>query len=175
MPVGSPTFPFSPRTYPQLVRIVRALCAVVGRCCLLLVAAVAVTVAVSRDQESGWPMACAASLTGRSGTQQARRLLSRMTVGSSAPWSSSPPATYGARLPKASRPEPCRGWPASGPGRLRPGPWFLSGVSVEAPGSSATSRVRWPGSFQLRWLSCGHSRTWGWKGGHVHSAGHPRI
>jgi len=22
-------------------------------------------------------------------------------------------------------PAPCRGWPASGPGRLRPGPWFL--------------------------------------------------
>ncbi len=30
------------------------------------------------------------SLTGRSGTQRARRLLSRTTVGSSAPWSSSP-------------------------------------------------------------------------------------
>ena len=48
------------RTYLQLVRIVRALCAFVGRCCLPLVAAVAVTVAVSRDQESGWPMTCAA-------------------------------------------------------------------------------------------------------------------
>jgi hypothetical protein len=34
------------------------------------------------------------------------------------------------------------GWPASGAGRLRPGPWFLIGVSVEAPVSSATSRVR---------------------------------
>ena len=27
-------------------------------------------------------------------------------------------------------PAPCRGWPASGPGRLRPGPWFLTGVSA---------------------------------------------
>ena len=41
----------------------------------------------------------------------------------------------------------CRGWPASGPGRLRPGPWFLTGVSAEAPGSSMTSRVRSPGTF----------------------------
>ena len=32
------------------------------------------------------------SLTGRLGTQRARRLLSRTTVGSSAPWSSSPPS-----------------------------------------------------------------------------------
>ena len=31
-------------------------------------------------------------LTGRSGTQRARRLLSRTTAGSSAPWSSSPPS-----------------------------------------------------------------------------------
>jgi len=27
--------------------------------------------------------------------------------------------------PAASRPESCRGWPASGPGRLRPGPCLL--------------------------------------------------
>src|SRR5271166_692178 len=44
-------------------------------------------------------------------------------------------------------PAPCRGWPASGPGRLRPGPWFLTGVPAEAPGSSMTSRVRSPASF----------------------------
>ena len=44
-------------------------------------------------------------------------------------------------------PAACRGWPASGPGRLRPGPWFLTGVSAEAPGSSMTSRVRPPGTF----------------------------
>ena len=29
-------------------------------------------------------------------------------------------------------PAPCRGWPASGPGRLPPGLWFLTGVSAEA-------------------------------------------
>jgi hypothetical protein len=29
--------------------------------------------------------------------------------------------------------------------------------------------------FYLCPLSCGHSRAWGWRGGHVHSAGHPRI
>ena len=28
---------------------------------------------------------------------------------------------------------PCRGWPASGPGRLPPGPWFLAGGGAEAP------------------------------------------
>jgi hypothetical protein len=61
------------------------------------------------------------ALTGRSGTQRARRLRSRTTVGASAPWSSSPPTA-------------CRGWPASGPGRLRPGPWFLTGVSAEVSG-----------------------------------------
>jgi len=43
------TFRFSGRTYPQLARIVRELCAVGGRCCQRLAAAVAVTVAVS-----GW-------------------------------------------------------------------------------------------------------------------------
>jgi hypothetical protein len=31
-------------------------------------------------------------------------------------------------------PAPCRGWRASGPGRLRPGPWFLTGVSVVVSG-----------------------------------------
>jgi hypothetical protein len=61
------------------------------------------------------------ALTGRSGTQRARRLRLRTTAGASAPWSSSPPAA-------------CRGWPASGPGRLRPGPWFLTGVSAEVSG-----------------------------------------
>jgi hypothetical protein len=29
---------------------------------------------------------------------------------------------------------PCRGWPASGPGRFRPGPWFLTGVSAVVSG-----------------------------------------
>ena len=28
----------------------------------------------------------------------------------------------------------CRGWPASGPGRLRPDPWFLAGVFAEVSG-----------------------------------------
>jgi hypothetical protein len=36
------------RTYPQLARIVRALCAIAGRCWWPVAAAVAVTVAVSR-------------------------------------------------------------------------------------------------------------------------------
>jgi hypothetical protein len=47
----------------------------------------------------------------------------------------------------AISPAACRGWPASGAGRLRPGPWFLTGVSAEAPGSSMTSHVRSPGTF----------------------------
>jgi hypothetical protein len=64
----------------------------------------------------------------------------------------------------ASRPAPCRGWRASGPGRLPPSPCLLAGVSVETPGSSATSRVRSAGAFRLSWLSCGHSRAWGLEG-----------
>jgi hypothetical protein len=43
------TFCFSGRTYPRLAQIVRALCAVAGRCWLSEVAVVAVTVAVTRD------------------------------------------------------------------------------------------------------------------------------
>ena len=62
----------------QLAWIVRALCAVAGRCCQPLVAAVAVTVAV---------------------------------------------ISGAGRLAVASHPHP-QGWPASGPGRLRPGPYF---------------------------------------------------
>ncbi len=53
----------------------------------------------------------------------------------------------GAGRPVASRPAPCRGWPASDPGRLLPGPCLLTGVPAEAPGSSVTSRVRSPGNF----------------------------
>ena len=32
------------------------------------------------------------------------------------------------------QPAPCRGWPAPGPGRLRPGPYILAGVSAEVSG-----------------------------------------
>jgi hypothetical protein len=45
----APSVCFSGRTYPQLAQIVRASCAVAGRCWLSQVAAVAVTVAVTRD------------------------------------------------------------------------------------------------------------------------------
>jgi hypothetical protein len=34
-------------------------------------------------------------------------------------------------------PAPCRGWPASGPGRLPPGPCLLTGVSAETPQDQA--------------------------------------
>jgi len=44
---GLPTFRFSGRTYPKVARIVRELCAVAGRCCQPVVAAVAITVAVT--------------------------------------------------------------------------------------------------------------------------------
>ena len=60
-------------------------------------------------------------------------------------------------------------------GQARPCPWFLAGVSVEAPESSVTSRVRAPGTIHLCPLSRGHSHALGWRGGHGHSAGHPRI
>ena len=49
-PWTEPTVCFSGRTYPQLARIVRVLCAVAGGCCQPVVAAVAVTVAVNRWQ-----------------------------------------------------------------------------------------------------------------------------
>ena len=86
------------------------------------------------------------SLTGRSGTQRPRAHLGDCCC-----------CQLGAGRPVASRPALCRGWPASGPGRLPPGPWFLTGVSVEAPGSSVTLRVRSPGIFYLYSLPCGHS------------------
>ena len=38
------------------------------------------------------------------------------------------------RLCECDRPLLCRGWPASSPGRLPPGPWSLAGVSVEVSG-----------------------------------------
>ena len=58
--VELPTFRFSGRTYPQLARIVRGLCAAAGRCSSPLVVAVAVTVAVSRDPPTG--RACCGAL-----------------------------------------------------------------------------------------------------------------
>jgi len=60
-------------------------------------------------------------------------------------------------------------------GQARPGPWFLTGVAAEVSRSGASSRVHWSALFRLCWLSGGQSRAWGWRGGHVHSAGHPRI
>ena len=87
------------------------------------------------------------ALTDRSGTQRARRLWSRTAFDTSAPWSSSSPSDLritrvfscvargfkghpsfmfaGLLLVAAAAgicarpPAPCRGWPASGPGRLR--------------------------------------------------------
>ena len=44
--------------------------------------------------------------------------------------------------PAASRPARCRGWPAAGPGRLLPGPWFLAGVPVERLMTSPTRLLR---------------------------------
>jgi len=73
-----------------------------------------------------------------------------------------------------SPPAGCRGWPAPGPGRLPPGPCLLAGVSVEAPGSSVTSRVRSPALSPVLVGLRLQSRL-GRRGGHVHSAGHPRI
>jgi hypothetical protein len=37
-------------------------------------------------------------------------------------------------------PHPCRGWPASGPGRLAPDPWLLTGGGAEAPRSRVAKR-----------------------------------
>ena len=42
-------------------------------------------------------------------------------------------------------------------GQARPGPWFLTGVSAEAPGSSVTLRVHSPGTYNLCSSSCGQS------------------
>jgi hypothetical protein len=49
---------------------------------------------------------------------------------------------------------PCRGWPASGPGRLPPGPYLLTGVSAETP---VSKRVHSPGTLHLCSAACGHS------------------
>ena len=49
---------------------------------------------------------------------------------------------------------PRRGWPASGPGRLPPGPHLLTAVSAESPVSTRGGRVHSPGTFHLK---CGHS------------------
>jgi hypothetical protein len=85
--------------------------------------------------------------TGRSGTQRTRR---RGRALQSAPRRPGP-----RHCPVTAR--TVQGMARVGPGRLRPGPCLLTGVSVEAPGSSMTSRVRSPGTFRLCWLSCGYS------------------
>jgi len=64
---------------------------------------------------------------------------------SASSWASSVPACYVAQdhpayIPRSTlvlsrrRPARCRGWPASGPGRLPPGPCLLAGVSAEVSG-----------------------------------------
>ena len=55
----------------------------------------------------------------------------------------------------------CRGWPASGPGRLAPAPWFLPGLSVETSGVKCDSRERSPGTIHLYSLPCGHCHAGG--------------
>jgi hypothetical protein len=82
-PVRPPrTVRFSGRTYAQLARIVRALCA------------------------------CRRSLPLAVGCCCCCHRCCQLSTGAAV----------------ASRAAPCRGWPASGPGRLRPGPWSLTGV-----------------------------------------------
>jgi len=81
-----PTFRFSGRTYPQLARIVRVLCTVGGRCCLPLVAAVAVSLAqsigsdrprslqgmacVRSGQAAAWPLVSGRSVRSGSGVKR---------------------------------------------------------------------------------------------------------
>jgi len=95
------------------------------------------------------------ALTSRSGTQRARRLRSRMTVGTSAPWcSSSPPATFALRAGSRAllagsnlAPSPPIGLTAAG---------LFAGGEV----SRADSRVRWPGHLDLCSLPSGQIGAW---------------
>jgi hypothetical protein len=66
------------------------------------------------------------------------------------------------------QPAPCRGWPAPGPGRLRPGPYILAGVSAEVSGIKHDFACTLTGAFPpvlvvLRAQSClmleGRTRT----------------
>ncbi len=72
-------------------------------------------------------------------------------------------------------PARCRGWPASGPGRLRPGPWFWPECPQWSPGSSGDFACTLTGAFPPVLVALRHSHAWGWRGGHVRSAGHPRT
>jgi hypothetical protein len=57
--------------------------------------------------------------------------------------------------------------------RLPPGPWFLTAVSAVVSGIKRDSRVRWARHFPpVLVVLRSQSR---WRGGHVHSAGHPRT
>jgi hypothetical protein len=51
---------------------------------------------------------------------------------------------------------PCRGWPASGPGRLWPGPWFLAGVSVEVSSVKRDLACTFASQVPPAPLSCAH-------------------
>jgi len=68
-----------------------------------------------------------------------------------------------------------QGWPASGPGRLRPGLWSLTGVSAVAPGLSVTSRDRYLSTCAGCSDPMRAQSRLGWRGVHVHSAGHPGV
>jgi hypothetical protein len=78
------------------------------------------------------------ALTGRSGTQRARRLRSRTTVATSVPWSSSPPSEL--RITRVSR---CvaRG-PKARASFMSAGWWWRRSLAVD--GSSGTSRGHAP-------------------------------
>ena len=56
---------------------------------------------------------------------------------------------------------PCRGWPASGPDRLRPGPWFLAGVSAEVSRIKRDFACTFTRHFHLCSLASGRSRAAG--------------
>ena len=76
---------------------------------------------------------------------------------------------------RRDRPARCRGWPASGPGQAPAWPLVLTGVSAVVSRVKRDFACTLTARFRLCWLSCGHSRAWGWRGGHVHSAGDPRV
>jgi hypothetical protein len=63
-----------------------------------------------------------------------------------------PTAPALARLPAL-----CRGWPASGPGRLPPGLWFLTGASAEAASVKRDFACAFNGCLVLCSLPYGHS------------------
>ena len=122
---------------------------IIARACSMAVMSCQVRLPVTRSR-NGWPMS--------------RHLLYLRTTSPGCP-----------AQPRLGPSALCRGWPTPGPGRLRPRPCLLTGLSAEAPGSSVASRVRSPGIVRCACCPAVTVTLDAGGAGHGHSAGHPRI